>query len=147
MIIAGCDNIPADPGQTLNQIQQTGQLRVGVSDRPPWTVSPLGTGVEEELLKHWAEQNQVKVIWREGSERDLVEFLEQGEIDVAIAGFTDDTPWSERAAMTRPYLERPDGKHVMLVPKGENRWLLELDRFLQRRRQETRKMVMERSDT
>ncbi len=74
-------------------------------------------------------------MWVLGSERELADGLEHGELDIAIGGFADDTPWVSQAGVTRPYGESLDKhgktiKHVMLVPPGENSFLLKLDSFL-----------------
>ena len=65
----------------------------------------------------------------------LAEDLKHGELDLVIGGLNDKTPWEKDAGLTRAYAESVDTrgqgrKHVMLVPKGENAFLLELDRFL-----------------
>jgi hypothetical protein len=50
-------------------------------------------------------------------------------------GFTSDTPWTENAAITKPYAETkdPEGKRkklVMAAPMGENAFLFALEKFL-----------------
>ena len=97
-------------------------------------------GTEPELLREFAAVVGAEVEWVEGSERELVEGLRDGELDAAAGGFRDDSPWEQKAGMTRPYAETVDehgktAKHVLLVPEGENAFLLELDTFLQARRQ------------
>ena len=42
--------------------------------------------------------------------------LDEGEIDVAVGGFTEDNAWVDEVGLTRPYT----GTHVMMVPMGEN---------------------------
>jgi hypothetical protein len=61
--------------------------------------------------------------------------LEEGDLDLVIGGLTAETPWSEKAGTSRPYTTSTDEQgatveHVMLVPRGENRFLIELDAFL-----------------
>jgi hypothetical protein len=53
-----------------------------------------------------------------------------------VGGLKDDTPWSKRLGLTKPFLTLQRDHHVMAVRQGENRWLLELDKFLQSRRGE-----------
>lgn len=73
--------------------------------------------------------------WVTGSEQELTKALKEGELDLLVGGFAADTPWTTHAGTTRPYTESKDAfgktvKHVLLVPLGENGFLLALDRFL-----------------
>ncbi|WP_077489801.1 substrate-binding periplasmic protein [Sinomonas mesophila] len=139
----GCGiSVPADPDGTLDRVRG-GVLRVGVTENPgfvelPGDGDPQGT--EPELVREFAAVVGAEVTWVEGSERELVEGLKDGELDAAVGGFRDDSPWQQKAGMTRPYGETVDehgatAKHVLFVPEGENAFLLELDRFLQDRKQ------------
>lgn len=138
--LAGCGlTIPSDPEGTLDRVDG-GVLRVGVTEHAPFVeLSSAGdpAGDEVDLLVTFAEAHDARVAWTVGNEESLVSALERGELDVAIGGFTDATPWADRAATTVPYRETtgPDGareKHVMLVRMGENRFLVALEEFLLR---------------
>ncbi|WP_173922702.1 transporter substrate-binding domain-containing protein [Agromyces sp. Marseille-P2726] len=140
LLLSGCGiAIPADPHGTLDRVRG-GELRVGVSHQPPWTETyddREPSGDEVELVEQFAAALDADVEWAEGGESALVRALERGELDVVIGGIADDTPWAERAAATRAYAESIDDrgertKHVMLVRMGENRFLVELERFLDR---------------
>ena len=146
ILSGGCDSVPADPNGTLANIR-SGTLSVGLSVRRPWTGSTRQyvDGVECRLLEQWADENEVPIEWRVLTETELVNALKRGEIQVAVAGFKDDSPWSKEVAMTQPYFEDEEGRHVMLLPQGENRWLLELDRFLARQRPNIEAMLREES--
>jgi ABC-type amino acid transport substrate-binding protein len=136
LVSSGC-GVPADPDGTLSRVSG-GELRVGVTERPPWVELPEGAepqGIEPELVRQFAEQLDAEVSWVEGSEQKLVGDLEHGVVDLVIGGIPADTPWSEHAGITRPYASATDEhgqphEPVMLVPIGENAFLLELDRFL-----------------
>ena len=52
--------------------------------------------------------------------------LEHGEIDIAVGGFTEDNAWVDEVGLTRAYV----GKHVMMVPMGENALQSELELWL-----------------
>src|SRR5690606_10796333 len=103
LLVTGCSGgIPADPEGTLERVTD-GTLRVGVSHNPPWTkLSPASdpSGSEVDLVRQYAEQIGAETEWTEGSEAPLVEALDRGELDLVIAGFYDDTPWTEMAAVT-----------------------------------------------
>jgi ABC-type amino acid transport substrate-binding protein len=135
--LGGCAGIPTDPHGTLSRVSG-GELRVGVTERSPWVELPEGgepQGIEPELVRQFAERLDAEIRWVEGSEQKLVDDLEHGVVDLVIGGIPADTPWSEQAGMSRPYRSATDEhgqplEPVMLVPNGENAFLLELDRFL-----------------
>ncbi len=112
-------------------------MRVGVSQHTPWVeTSDTGDpeGIEPKLIRGFAKDLDSDIEWTESGEEQLMEALERGDLDVVIGGFTDQTPWEEFGAVTRPYTEeKRDGKvrkHVMVVRMGENAFLVELERFL-----------------
>ncbi|WP_225668387.1 transporter substrate-binding domain-containing protein [Arthrobacter sp. AET 35A] len=138
LLLTGCGTlIPADPNGTLESVTD-GTLHVGVTDNALWVdVLPEmdPKGVEPDLVRSFANEIDAEIEWSEGSEYELVEGLKHGRLDLAIGGFASDTPWTSDTGVTRPYTESADArgksvKHVMLVPMGENAFLLELDRFL-----------------
>lgn len=138
LVLAGCGiRVPADPNGTLDRVTD-GILRVGVSHHPPWTdTAGTGdpTGTEVVLVEQLAEQLDADIAWTENSEAPLLEALHQGDLDLVIAGFTDDTPWAEKGAVTTPYTEATDPhgnrkKHVWIAPMGENAFLVSVERFL-----------------
>ncbi|MEJ1088218.1 hypothetical protein WDU99_07815 [Microbacterium sp. Mu-80] len=134
-LLAGCGiSIPTDPDGTLDRVTG-GELRVGASpdadliDTDPATP----TGPLAELVTAYAARIDADIDWTVDSEETLVGMLEAGDLDLLVGGFTDRTPWTDRAGMTRGYSGIPgaDGrKIVMLVPLGENAFLSDLERFL-----------------
>lgn len=134
--LSGC-GIPVDPAGTLDRVSG-GELRVGVSHNPPWTdtsTSGNPTGLEVRLVEQFADDLDAEIVWTETSEARLMDGLERGELDLAIAGLLDDTPWMDVAAVTRPFAETRDAddrleRHVMATPMGENAFLVRLERFL-----------------
>ncbi|WP_028279961.1 ABC transporter substrate-binding protein [Arthrobacter sp. H5] len=138
VLLTGCGMaIPADPDGTLNEVTD-GILHVGVTASGEWVeLRPGGDpqGVEPALVQDFAKTLDAEIEWVQGSERELAEGLKLGELDLAVGGFADDTPWVTDAGMTLPYAETTDQrgntiKHVMLTPLGENAFLLNLERFL-----------------
>jgi polar amino acid transport system substrate-binding protein len=138
LLAAGCGlTIPADPEKTLARVSGS-TMRVGVSPNPPWTdISGAGepSGTEVDLVRDFAGTLQAQVEWVVGGEQPLIAALERGELQLVIGGFTSETPWTEQAAITRPYAETkdPEGmrkKLVMASPMGENAFLLALEKFL-----------------
>lgn len=141
-LLAGCGvSMPADPDGTLQEITG-GTIQVGVTaaagEEGNWVQLQPGTepaGIEPDLVRGFAATREATVEWIGGTEHELVDDLEHGELDLVIGGFADDTPWTKHAGMTRPYMETKDErgktvKHVMLTPLGENAFLLALDKYL-----------------
>ncbi|WP_060914988.1 transporter substrate-binding domain-containing protein [Microbacterium oleivorans] len=135
--LAGCGVRPADVDGTLATVEDSGVLRAGVSENPPWS-SISGaepTGSEVTLIERFAARHGAEVEWRAGTEEVLVDALHAGSLDVVVGGLTDATPWLDDAAVSDVYTEvvSPTGeteKHVMLTRAGENGLLMELETFL-----------------
>jgi hypothetical protein len=131
----GC-GVPRDAAGTLEFVQR-GTMRVGVVANQPWVVDDgdhVG-GVEGRLAEAIAASLGARIEWIRMPEFELIRALENREIQLVIGGFEPGLTWAERVAITRPYLETPDGKaHVLAAPPGENAWLMALDRQLEARR-------------
>ena len=134
-----CSSVPADPEQTLDRVTG-GTLRVGVSHAPPATdvggAEPAGP--EADMARDFAQSLDAKVEWVEGGEEYLMEALKHGDLDLVIGGLTESSPWTDKAALTRPYAESTDSwgnqqKHVLAAPMGENAFLSRLEQFLAER--------------
>lgn len=133
-VTAGC-GIPHDPEETYRRVLRR-TVRVGVCEHPPFTVLEEGKprGIEADLIKGFARQLDATVRWHRGTEGPLIEALGQGKLDVVIGGLKESSPWSSHAGATQPYVEAGGEKFVMFVRQGENRWLLELDKYLHTRK-------------
>jgi polar amino acid transport system substrate-binding protein len=117
---AGC-GLPRDPMGTLERVRG-GEMRVGVVPNEPWTEMDGGpSGVEVELIEDFAGELGAEAVYVRGTTPDLLQAARQGEVDVVIGGFTDDSPGvreQKEAGITRPYLvTRP----VVGVPQGKRR--------------------------
>jgi ABC-type amino acid transport substrate-binding protein len=142
VLLAGCgtsllpDDYPADPDGTLDRIRADGVVRVGASPRPGWVEVGDGdpTGREPGLVEAFAESLGAEVEWTVTGEEDLVRLLEEGEIDLAVGGFTDTNAWVDKVGLTRSYAEvevaGTTEAHVMMVPMGENALQSRLERWL-----------------
>ena len=118
---------------------ESGTLRAGVAAEEGIAAPASGRGDGEaegpaaDLVRDFARAHGAAEEWVFGSEETLVAELERGELDLVIGGISPDTPWQERAGVTRGYRglsEDPDRELAMLVPMGENRLLSELESFL-----------------
>ncbi len=114
--LASC-GVPRDPEGTLERVRG-GELRVGVSSSDPWATWPGDdpSGVEVDLVEDFAAHIDSDVVWVEGSEAEVIEALEVGELDLVIGGLTSTSPWSKVAALTHPYITT---KVVVAVPEGQ----------------------------
>ena len=136
-VLTGCSSFPADPNGTLDRVRG-GVLRVGVSHNEPWVQVVEETdpsGIEPELVQRFAATLQATIEWQPGGEEALMTELEHGRLDLVIGGLTAESPWTDKAAITKPYAEArgregKTEKHVMAAPLGENAFLLELEKFL-----------------
>jgi ABC-type amino acid transport substrate-binding protein len=137
VLVTGCGvQIPADPSGTLDAVTG-GMLRVGVSpsDGLIDVAGEEPAGSEVDAIRGFADSLEADIAWTVGSEEALVRELENGELDLVAGGLTDETPWTEKAGVTRPYAETTDDdgktrKLVMLVPPGENAFLARLETYL-----------------
>ena len=132
ILVAAC-GLPRDPDKTSDRIASTHELRVGVTLNDPWvtTGGQAPQGIEADLVRVFANRLDARVFWSSGSETTLAQSLKHGEIDLAIGGFDQKTPWKSIAAVSQPFVETSDKKkHVMLARPGENNFLLTLDTFL-----------------
>jgi polar amino acid transport system substrate-binding protein len=104
LFTAACD-FPRDAEGTLERVQG-GELRVGVSENPPWVQLAGGRveGIEPALVRGFAEQLGARIRWIRGTEAELIEALHRRELDLVAAGLKDNTPWSSRLGLSRPYL-------------------------------------------
>lgn len=127
--------VPSDPDGALERITH-GTLRVGASPSGSLVVVDPDGGVEgtlADLIEGFAQERDARIEWAVDSEEDLVDDLESGELDLAIGGMTDKTPWIDRVSATRGYPDVPgaDGASVVvLLPLGENALQAALETYL-----------------
>lgn len=127
-------SIPTDPDGTLDSV--TGStMHVGISPEPGLVeIDDAGpSGPLVTLAEGFAASIDARIEWTVAAEESLVEDLETGNLDLAVGGFTDRTPWTDRAGITRGYTGitgAGDRSLVFLVPLGENAFLTKLEEFL-----------------
>jgi polar amino acid transport system substrate-binding protein len=134
-LLTACD-IPRDPEGTLERVTGS-NMKVGIAEHPPWTfLGDEPSGIEVELVEEFARELGAEILWVEGAESEILEQVELGRIDLAIAGLTADNPWASKASFIQPYFTAGPNEHVMAVPHGENAWIVRLERFLRSRHSE-----------
>lgn len=133
--LSGC-GLPRDADHTLDRVRG-GELRVGLSDHPPWvtTRDERMDGVELRLVADLARGLGARPVWRRGAESELLHALHRRELDIVAGGLTDDSPWKGQVALTRPHFtDTVTGRaHVLAVAPGENAFLVQVERFLEPR--------------
>jgi polar amino acid transport system substrate-binding protein len=136
-IDALADSIPRDPGGTLRHIGDTQKLSIGVISEPPWTRCSTGEparGLEVQIVSRFAESLDAAPEWQCMSEAQAFAALEKQGLDLVIGGITADSPRSKKAGFTRPYYragKEAKSHHVMAAQRGENRFIVTLERFLE----------------
>jgi polar amino acid transport system substrate-binding protein len=102
-VLSAC-GIPRDAEGTLERVQG-GRMRVGITERPPWTEldGAEPAGVEVELVEGFARSLDAEIEWFIGSEAELLTALEKRELDLVIGGFTEDDAWAEILTFTQSY--------------------------------------------
>jgi membrane-bound lytic murein transglycosylase MltF len=139
LIVAACEPFPRDPAGTLLAVHSSGVLNVGVINHPPWATchEDQTGGIEFELAAGFATALDVKPEWRCMAEATAIRRLENGELDLVIGGLTSDSPRRHQSGFTRPYLITPEDphakEHVLAVRRGENGFLVALERYLRSR--------------
>lgn len=105
VLLGGCQ-FPQDVEGTLDRVRG-GTLRVGVVHNPPFVVLEdvaEPEGVEAELVKRFAREQDARIEWVRASESELVGALHGRQLDIVIAGLTRQSAWRNEVTLTRPYL-------------------------------------------
>ncbi|MCB0311569.1 MAG: transporter substrate-binding domain-containing protein [Bdellovibrionales bacterium] len=144
--LSACD-LPRDPQRTLKQIKARG-IRVGWSPNPPFVVRTGNqpSGFEVELIQRLAGSLNTEVVWISGGLEEHLRELSRFEIDLVAAGLSSDTPWRGRVALSKPYAfseRKASEQRVLALPPGENAWLLMVDKFLLKHRDEIERQILE----
>lgn len=138
LIVVGCREYPKDPEGTWERIRREG-ARVGLAEdgshvqingRP--SQGPVEGSVVVLLERMLADLGVEEAKRQIGSSDELMEKLERFELDIVVGGYTENSPWRNRVAFSRPwYVDSSDGDHhVLALPPGENRWLMTGDRWI-----------------
>ncbi|HYF19194.1 MAG TPA: transporter substrate-binding domain-containing protein [Ramlibacter sp.] len=135
-LLPACGDFPRDAEDTLKSIRAGRPLRVGWSVAAPWVRAgaPEPGGLEPDLVRAFAATLGARIEWRQASQEQLVEAVQQHAIDLLVAGLEESLPWSGRVGTTQPYVEYAGRKRVIALPPSENALALALDRFLHERK-------------
>ncbi|UVO50111.1 hypothetical protein M0208_06110 [Sphingomonas sp. SUN019] len=126
---AACSNYPDDIAGTSEHVRASRTIRVGI------VASGQGhadaTVIDVYLARIETVTGARRLLKRAAAE-PLLASLENGDLDIVIGEFADDTPWLTEVAFVDPLAERVVGKRtIILVPvarNGENRWIMLLEK-------------------
>ncbi|QJR80170.1 transporter substrate-binding domain-containing protein [Alteromonas pelagimontana] len=135
LVLSGCDNYPRDTEATLQTVLDSQRLRIGVIEHKPWAYgSSLNPeGVEIRIISDFARSLTARPQWEFLSEAEASDKMELRKLDLVLGGLTADNPRIKKMALTRPYLKLSDDKkdqHVFAVSRGENGFIITLEKFL-----------------
>ena len=123
IVTSGCADFPRDPENTLERVRAESSFRVGIvapgADAPELDQQAL-------LLGRVAEATGAEPRIVTGPSDRLVARLEEGEIDLVIGEFANDSPWRSRVTMLPPLEARDERDRTQLTVaarNGENAWI------------------------
>jgi hypothetical protein len=132
-LLAGCD-LPRDPEETAERARG-GTLRVGVLPG-----NPQAEAQDRAIVEELAAALQATPAFHAEDAHSLFHALEEGALDLVIGGLPASTLFVQKAGLSREAgpLFRPGeaDRRVLAVRQGENGFLLEVNRAIQRHREE-----------
>lgn len=135
-LLTACERFPEDPQRTLANIKERGSIRVGVIESSPHHMMDESgdvMGAEARLIQSFADALRVDVEWREGHAEGHFEDLREHRLDLVAGGITKQNPWKKHVGFTVPWKVvegESDRSYVMAVPKGENAFVMRLERHI-----------------
>ncbi len=114
-------SFPKDPNNSFENAKKS-SLRVGIV---PNTDS-ITTSFEKNFVENFAKKEGMQTQFIADNETELVKKLENYQLDIVLGGFEKKSNWKKKVGMTKPY----DDKHVLFIPRGENRLLFHLEKFI-----------------
>lgn len=125
-LITAC-TFPRDSEDSFEEAKDT-YLKIGLVENPPYVIfqgeEPQGS--EVKMLREFASKEGLRVEFSKGSESELMKKLQKFELHIVAGGMDKKTVWKKKAGLSTTY----DDRHVFLIPKGENRLLEHLEKFI-----------------
>ena len=127
LALAACGPYPRDVSGTLDRIEQSGHVRIGLAE--------LHAGDDPAARRFVARIERATGAQAEldsGPMESQLARLEEGDLDLVIGEFDEKTPWATPVAIIEPLSIRRAGKRVLelapAVQNGENRWIALIER-------------------
>lgn len=123
LALSACDSLPRDPDRTLEKIQQSDIIRVGL-------VAPASAdlGKTKTLLVALERKTGARAQMIYGAAEPLLKSLDEGDIDIVIGPFAKETPWASEVAFGPPLASHGSDDDPVEIKaamrNGENRWIM-----------------------
>jgi hypothetical protein len=125
--LAACGPYPRDISGTLDAIEREGRLRVGFA-----ALADGDRGTAQAFVARLEAATGARATVETAPMETQISRLEDGEIDLLIGEFREDSPWVTRVSVLEPLSRRVVGTHTLgLSPataNGENRWIALVER-------------------
>jgi polar amino acid transport system substrate-binding protein len=130
LLILGCALVSRADARDLQQVLNTGTLRVGVTLYPPWAARAANgelVGFEVDVARQLATDLKVKADLRAYDIERLIPALESGEIDIIAAGLTITPARALHVNFSQPYAEGGVGLATHVTRTANVKKLEDLD--------------------
>jgi hypothetical protein len=125
-LVAGC-HFPDDQSGTLERISASHTIRVGYTGLEPGDEAPASA-----FLARIERATGAHTSTNSGPVERQLAALEDGQLDLVIGEFAEDSPWLDSVAVIEPIQQRTVGERTIgLAPvaaNGENRWVALLEK-------------------
>lgn len=131
ILFTACGDFPKDSNGTLERIIND-TIYAGYSDN-------IYVHTDTQMINSFAKECGAVVKWTRGDQYYLTTLIEHKQLDLATGGFTRKSPFEKYVAYSRPYVARKVAlsartqhteKYVVAVKKGENAFLIRLEKFI-----------------
>ena len=127
LALAACGPYPRDVAGTLERIEQSGHLRVGLTE-----LRPSDEPAVRAFIARIERATGAKAELDRGPLESQLARLDEGELDLVLGEFAEDTPWLASVAVIEPLASRKRGERRFEVApvtrNGENRWVALVER-------------------
>jgi hypothetical protein len=122
LALVACGPYPDDISGTFDLVEQSGEVRVGLTE-----LRPQDEQSARRFVARLERATGSKARFDRGPAESQLARLEEGDLDLVISEFAADTPWATSVAILEPLATRRSGKRRLeLAPaarNGENRWI------------------------
>ena len=117
--LTACTDIPRDPNGTTERILNAQSFRAGI-------VSGSASDPTNTIVKRIESQTRAKAILKRGEATLLLKQLEDGQIDLVVGSFAENSPLKTSVTFSAPLGNRMVTAEAPVIraatPLGENRW-------------------------
>jgi hypothetical protein len=125
--LAACGPYPRDVAGTLDRIEGTQRLKVGLAE-----LRPGDEDVAQRFLDRIERATGATATIETGPLESRLALLEHGDLDLVIGEIAEDSPWITPVAVIEPLSHRGEGRRKLglsaIARNGENRWIALIER-------------------